>query len=253
MKTVEAGTIALFTVDLVRDNGSVINSSTVTFSLKDGLGEEILAPSLPIGFTAGDSTVTISIEAFYNQLSSDLLVSESRLLIVTVVDTDNGETIIIKQPYIVLGAPISFMNGSYQTYQEAELTAYGLPNLESWLDASEPEKVNALTAAFNHLGLLVFYTNGVKIFDLNGLPITFINTLSAEFFARLRRAQVIEANSILCKDPDVENRENGLILKKVGESSNMYRQGKPLIFPVCRRAMVELTGYIDFGVKIGRA
>jgi hypothetical protein len=79
-----------------------------------------------------------------------------------------------------------------------------------------------------------------------------IEALPALFLQALRMAQIAESDSILGGDPVGELRREGLMSKTVGESSQMYRPGKPLVMPVSDRAMRYLAGYVRRSLVVGR-
>ncbi|MGZ8497410.1 MAG: hypothetical protein ACXWXL_03305 [Candidatus Binatia bacterium] len=251
IKAIESGSDLTVAIDLVDGQGSIISADSVSYALYDGDNVSLFTgtPS----FVAGDLSVSITIEGSLNELALNASAPVSRLLMATAL-TASGEKFIYRIPYIVYPKQkLGFMSRSYQTYQNAELVAYELPNLEAWPAADERQKIGALIEAFDRIGRLTFIVDGLIISELNASTPEVVATLSADFRAKLRKAQVIEADIILGGDTVAEKRENGLMSETVGESSNMWRPGKPLSLAVSKRALNALTGYIRYGVGIGRA
>ena len=76
--------------------------------------------------------------------------------------------------------------------------------------------------------------------------------LPTHFKDSLKQAQLIEACVILGGDPIGDRRDQGLLSKTVGESSEMFRAGMPTKHAISPTAMAELRGYIDRSVRISR-
>ncbi|MGZ8172587.1 MAG: hypothetical protein ACXWT0_01665 [Methylobacter sp.] len=268
MKTVETGANAAFVIDLVDTGGSIIDATALTYALYDGSNAVVIAETAVTSFAVGDATASLTIAGSYHQITG--AAAQSRLLVLRATAA-NGDIIRLNIPYLVLGAPLAFMSRSYQTYQDAELTAYGLPNLDAWNLASEQEKTRALMEAFDRIGRLAFSVSyhsadvvtsiapqyGMwqlsTIADLNTFTPAEMDLLPAEFIAALKRAQVIEADVIMGGDEVAQKRENGLLSETVGESSTMWRSGRPLSLAVSKRTLKALSGYVSFGVRVGRS
>ena len=67
-------------------------------------------------------------------------------------------------------------------------------------------------------------------------------------------AQVADAAATLTPDPVEEKRAKGLILDTIGETKQMFRSGRPVNSPVCKKAMDYLRDFVVTGsaLKIGR-
>ena len=164
----------------------------------------------------------------------------------------------------------------------ALLTALDIPALEAWDGASEDQRIAALIDArerivqlnFNLLNSNVNFgqdslqyvpegqyqssyvaRNSLFIFHGNLAILTpqQFTTLPERFKTALRKAQVAEADRILGGDPYDEKRQSGLVMEQVGESRQMFRAGKALTLPVCRRALGYLSYYVTFNKRIGRS
>jgi hypothetical protein len=275
------GSSATLTLDLLHEDGSSIDTLSATYTLFDKNNAVVIANTPVTGFSAGDTTATIVIPSTANVLSAGELKSVRKITVF--VTAAAGNSVQVDQTYIINSAnEISFMVDSYQTVQEAELTAYDIPNLPSFNTASSADKLVALKEAFNRMGRITYlvdynYLGGtlnyvtevntmasgaiplnnmgrrsVVINKLNLLPMGYATLLPAVFIAKLKAAQVIEADFILGGDDASEDRQNGITTRKIGESTTTWRSTKMLSLPVSKRALEALTGYLYYGSILGR-
>lgn len=255
MNTIFDGSNATITIDLTVD-GEVIQAQTVHYKLLNSGNEEVVPETLLQDFVAGDVSASISILGVFNSLIAGSVSPDSRMLIVKAT-LESGDVVHIKQSYLILPLiDIGFMQRSYQSLQSAEAVAYSIPNLDMWESSNDSQKTTALIEAFNRIGNLRFkvHINDtlVDIQGINTLLPAYVETLPAHFLDALKRAQVIESNAILGGDDITNKRENGLMSETVGESSTMWRPGKPLLQSVSRKALNALSGYVYYGANIGR-
>jgi len=234
-------------------NLSVPSTSTAVM-LKLFNGDQVqIGPDVPIDVaTIVADVLQVTILATDNTVAAEG-VRESRLVKLYVTNS-SGSTSVIDHIYAIqLDSQIAIMTNSYQTYQEAEMIAIDIPNLDGWLSSSEAQKQAALIESFHRVGKLTFDVDGAGIESINTMSVVDFSALSDHFKTSLKRAQVIEADAALGNDPISEKRQAGLMSETVGESSNMYRPGKPLLISVSRKALNALSGYIKYGAILGRA
>ena len=284
-----AGTAVVLTVDLQDRNGNAIEGSSVEYRIVDQDGNEILARGPLDSFGSGSEAV-VEIPASLNAVATidpatitanqidTYFVRESRTVELYVLD-DAGNTALITASYALEPSEtlITGLN-SFQSFPQAQLTAFDLPGLDGWSAANEKDKIAALIEARLHICQLRFNiinsnvnwgqdnmnyvpegaypTPYAGMFMFNGnlaliTPSNFIN-LPARFKTALRRAQVAEADSILGGDPVDVRRKEGLILESIGEVKQMFRGGKPLELPVSKRALRYVSPFISFSQRIGR-
>ena len=277
MKMVEANSDATFTISLVDELGNSLSVSSVSYELFDG-DNSVIVSDTPVTHTTTllKSQVTVIIPAIYNFVSPATPFLKSRLLQLNVITT-NGNLIKVKEVYVVgTLTPISFMNRSYQTYQDAEVLAYETLNLENWDSKTETNKINALKMAFDQVGMLAFnvrkynvqsptsidpYSDPLfqerwsyKINNINEFSPEYMLSMPEGFIRALKLAQLLQADYILGKGGTAAVLEQQrLISETVGESSKTWKSSKALRLPLCDEAMRALTGYIQFGGKLGRA
>lgn len=151
---------------------------------------------------------------------------------------------------------------SFQSYSEAVLVAFSIPNLPGWDAADEQQRQAALVEARHRITRLHFrdasrgqsYLNvEVLVGDISRLAPREFKNLSVRLRAALCKAQVAEADALLGGDPESQRRTSGLIHETVGESSQTWRPSKPLDLPVGRKALGYLSGFISLSKQIGRA
>lgn len=250
MQVVEPGSSANITIELSHD-GIDLDAASVTYSLYDGNDVELIAATPVSDFTVGNTAVTITIDAQYHQPAVPSHYTDARQLVLDVVDTD-GNLTKLRHVYVLAALPIAFMNRSYQSLALAQATAFDIPNLNAWSTATEVEQRGALIEAFNRIGRLRFNVDGTYYTDINEQTQAQMLELPSVFLDKLRRAQVIEADVILGGDSVAQKRLDGLLSETVGESSKMWRPGKPLTLPVSKRALSALAGYLSYGARVGR-
>lgn len=263
------GSSATLIFDLEHQDGSpIVGAKSVIYKLLDKDNVQLITQGVINPFVVGATTATITIPGIYNALAVGENSGVRKLSIWVVAGNDN--TIQIDKFYVIQGVNhLSFMTNSYQNAQEAELTAFNIPNLTAFTAAANIDKVAALKEAFSRLGMMVYLvsrsgegTSGTSlspqnespsiISGLNLLSLDYINTLPDIFIAKLRVAQVIEANYILNGDAAEDKRGDGIVTEKVGESTTTWRQGRPLRLPVCWQALESLRGYLHYGSRLGR-
>jgi len=281
MLTCIGGSSATLAFDLNYEDGSRIDAQSITYRLYDKGNVALIAQTAVSSFAIGDPSVTVVITGANNTLGTGVLTDVRKVTLLII--TGSGDIVQLDKSYIIHAAnELSFMVGSYQTVQEAELTAYSIPNLTSFESATQSQKITALKEAFNRLGMMTYsvdynYMGGslnyvtetntmssgsnplsylgarsVIINKLNLLPTSYTNLLPAIFIEKLKVAQVIEAEYILSGDSESDVRTSGIVSEKVGESTTIWGRGKALQLPVSKRALQALHGYLYYGSILRR-
>jgi hypothetical protein len=168
-------------------------------------------------------------------------------------------------------APIALLRlvNSFQTYPEAIQLSREIPGLVAWGAKTDIERSAALVEAYERLIRLGYriprpevdtmdridsglaldlsprHWEIMTIGDFDGLP--------ARFTRALRKAQIAEAEDILGGDVIAGRRKAGLLSESVGESSMMFRTGKPLNLGISGAALAYLTGYINIRMTTVRS
>lgn len=268
------GTDVQLEVPLLDGSGNQLNVTSVEYRVCDQAGTELVPKSALAGFVAGSLTAVIRVPAAVNALSAAASRALRAMELFCAVD---GNTIVLLPTYVVERPdPLVVGVNSFQTYPSAQFVALDIPNLSGWDNASDAERIAALIDAREHICQLSFQRlssrfgqdyldyvpEGVRdvgsdLFGFNGdlkmlSPAQFAD-MPKELQEALNKAQVAEANVILGGDPVEAKRQDGLLLDSVGESRQMFRQGKPLQLPVSRRALAYLSQFVTFSKTIGRA
>lgn len=237
------------TLTYVPPAASGIALSSATYRLLDDVGTELIAAT---ALTPANNAVTVQIAAVNNTLPQDA-VRAGRVIEVTMT-LSNGEKRYETYHYaIAREETLTVPDVSFQTYMEAMMIAVDMPSMPGWDAADKNTRRNALAEAAERLGRLRFVVDGAEITSIRDMAPSDFDLLSARFLIALRKAQVMEANIILGGDPVEDHRRDGIMSKTVGESSQMFRPGTPLVLAASARSMRYLTGYVRVGMSIGRA
>jgi hypothetical protein len=168
-------------------------------------------------------------------------------------------------------APIDLvvLTNSFQSYADAMLLSREMSGLAAWSAASDIDRSKALIDAFERLIRVGYrvprpdsdlqsrfdanYATEIspRHWDIVTLPE--FEALPARFLRALKKAQVAEAEVILGGDLISGRRRAGLLSETVGESSMMFRPGKPLQLGVSEQALVYLTGFVNLRMTMVRS
>ena len=273
------GTDVSVVIPFVDQAGNQLVVTSAKYRVTNQAGSELIGPT-NVSVATDATSVTLQIPAAVNTVAVG---ATREIRNVELYCVASGNTIILSQAYALTStSPLQTGLNSFQTYSEALLTALDIPALEAWDSASEEQRIAALIDARERIVQLNFnllnsnvnfgqdslqyvpegqfqssYVARNSLFIFNGnlailTPAQF-NTLPERFKSALRKAQVAEADRILGGDPYDEKRQSGLVMEQVGESRQMFRTGKALQLPVCRRALGYLSYYVTFNKRIGRS
>jgi hypothetical protein len=257
-----AGVDLTLTLTLSALAGRALDATALRWRLLDAQEIEMQSFQAVSGYTAGDDTFQITVLAADNTLQANIK-RDGRIVEIEVTLAD-GDKQRLRYIYAIAESfYLSFMVNSYQTYTEALLNALDLSELDYWAIASEERRIEALADAYHRIGKLSFaiytdtpqnryYTDygygggAYRIDRLNEWTAADVLVLPAPFLTALKRAQIVEADYRLggLAGTAERRRQAGLMSETIGESSNMFRPGKPLALPVSRAALEQLSGYV---------
>ena len=279
MDVFSAGTAVTLSVPLQDKSGNPLSVTAVQYQVTDENGAELVPTVALAGFTPGAAAAQIIVSAAENTLAAGVA---RALRNVTLTCTVGGNQITIRAAFAIeAGDPLVVGVNSFMTYAQAEFTALSIPLLEGWNNADEQTRMAALMDARSHICQLSFtqlnsnmnwgqdslnyvpegrfdtdYVGNSSMFLFNGnldlLRPDQFTSLPTRFVDALKRAQVVEADSILGGNSIEQKRRDGLTQDDIGESRQSFRATKPLEMPVCRRALGYLSYFITFSKKIGR-
>lgn len=234
-----------------KDDEGAISATKISWKLQDKLNQELTNGEIEITEESGDFA-EISIAKEFNQLSEneDL---DFRSIIYTVT-TQEG-TYIEQDEYFIVRAEsdLTVMKNSYQTYGEAQIVAATISTLSDWNDLGRQEKISALISAYHKIGQLNFVVNCKEINDLNSLTLEEFNSLDSKFVEAIKRAQVIEADSVSGYNVATALQDSNILSYTIGETSQMFRSGNQYKTTLSSSAMEVLSKYICRRIKIGRS
>ena len=172
---------------------------------------------------------------------------------------------------------LQVMVNSFQTYPNALLVAESMAQLnDGWTLATDAQRRAALAEVYQYLlqpkyknidpagsqskvlwGDIDYYQGADQVLGLRHVDLKFVSATDfagydSKFQNALYRAQILAADDFLGGDPVEERRRQGILSETVGESSNMYRAGTPLLWKLSRRVLETLAGYIDYSTRAGR-
>lgn len=275
------------TVNLVDLNGdAIIGATAVNYRVLDADGTELQAPGAA-AWNPGDPTVDITVPAILNVLPTGPIFTPGQsfqdtlptrvLRIVEARVTGTGGVFLCKAIYVVAASVLlQTMVNSFQTLEQAILQTMDMPELEVWPTKTDAERLAAMTEAFFRLIKLGYRVrmNGwgdsppagynITLPTLNGdwvitpriwpiLKAADFANYPQHFRQSMAKAQIAEADIILGGDVTSRRRNDGLMSETIGQSSQMFRPGKPLIMLISPQALKYLTNYIDFRQTICRS
>ena len=174
--------------------------------------------------------------------------------------TDSNSTSIVFIEYLLVGTvELTPMVNSYQTYGEAQLTAAKISGLQDWELVPTEDKISALITAYKKIGKLNFIIPGetcedtVEISNLNSLTVEEFEALDPAFVDAIKRAQVVEANSVSGYNAAEEMKRNNILSYTIGETSQMFKTGNTYVSYLSSDVMDILSGYVVRKMRIARS
>lgn len=265
MKTFMPSTEIILSFDMVdEETMDIIDPVSATFDLFDDEGTQ-LVESRAVTVLGGEDKLDVTILASENVVTG---AEGARTAVLNVV-TSNGSKQ-MAQTYLL--ARYSFLQvpaESGMTLVQSEMLAAKMAQsvLETWADQEEKRKQGALREAWNRLSRIPFTPwrefeeTSINTpthlrsgdFSLNQMSADEWASLPIPFREAVKRAQLIEAAVILDGDPTWDRRQDGLISKTVGESSEMFASKKAAFATISPKAHREISAYIRRRITLGRA
>jgi len=265
MKTYDAGESFALKMDITQ----VDVPTSATYRVVDHAGV-VLVPDTPIEVYGDDEHLEIVISSDLTQVAA----GERRKLLrvmLTVVGQDDelfkfSESVLI-QALNKLLIPAE----SFQTVDEASMIAMDVFNLPNWEVANRELRRKALIESahrikrisFNltdsHVGQDYIEHPNWLLTDDSGAYAGFdamtevdFNALPTLFLHDLKIAQVVEADAVLGLETPESKRASGVLSDTVGETSQMFRSGRPIDLPVSKRTLRYLSRWMLNRWSIGR-
>lgn len=248
-------------IDLVSKGGESITATSVTYDLYDDEQNKLVDQGTA-SFDADKVTVVVS--AAHNTTTGSL----AGRTIVAFVNTADGAHLLTKNYILESTSFLSVPSESSMTVLQADMLSTRVAQTvsDAWGYADDSEKRTTMEEAWVRVTRLNLnpwirgeipddtLPDSVKCgpFTVSDLTSDQWALLPTHFKEALKRAQFIEACVLLDGDPTWERRQDGLISKTVGESSEMFRSGKPINAPLSPKSMKEISGYIVRTISISR-
>lgn len=238
------GSVVTLDLPFVDNQGSPVAPSSASYRVLSEDNSELVA-STAVTINSGDVKTSVTIGSPENTLAVG---ARKALRTVELVMVTAMGTITSSVRYVIeSSSTLAVGETSFQTYNEALLTGLDMANIDHWQQATDRVKKTALIEAYHNLCRLRF-----KVGDVSVMDATAIAGLSAQLQGALAKAQIAEADYILGGDGVGDKRRIGLMSETVGESSNMFRPGKPLALPASEGALRYLSGHITWGAGLSR-
>lgn len=255
MKTYGDGSDVEMIIPFLTERGDAFVPNSLSYRVLDQSGAELVASAV-IAY-GGEEEAVITVDSVSNTLGAD----ETRLMRVVELSavTDEG-IVVVEGRYVIESVTyIGVGDNSFQTYNEALLIELDLIGVDSWAESPIHKKKAAMIEAYTNITKLAFRLQGsqdrlfagTRDVAMRDLSASEIAALDADMLLAVRKAQVVEADVILGGDPIADKRKTGLMSETIGESSNMFRPGKPLVMPVSDRALRYLSPFITLRKVIG--
>lgn len=263
MQTYLNGESLTLAIPLTDELGTCYEVSVVDYRIVDQADAELVARSNLATFNSGDKQAVISISAAVNTLTVGG--SPRELRAVELFLTTTAGTVKLTHEYVVEASSVLALGvNSFQGYNAALLVGFDIPNLPAWNAASKAERISAMIASWRNIGRLylryfaeendqsriVYITS--ESGNLTALTADQFNSLPDLMKEAVYRAQVMESDYILGNDNMDEIRNAGLVSTSVGESEQVFKPVAPYQGAVCKRAMKELSRYIDNKKRVVR-
>ncbi|HCJ9817248.1 TPA: hypothetical protein NWA32_004170 [Escherichia coli] len=269
-----AGAPVTLTIPLQDRLGNTVAALGVEFEVLDRAGAVKQARQ---AVTVSGNSVEVTVTSATNELADG--VPRDLRTVKLYCQIDGGEQTISRSYAVEAEAILIVGVNSFQTLEEAELTAMDIFDMGDWDVMDDDDKIRALIDArtricgmtFNLLDLyrpqdnvsyvpegVIGISKGVSPWNiknqLGDITIEQYNLLPEKFKQALRLAQVADAAATLSPDPVEQKRAKGLILDTIGETKQMFSSGRPVSSPVAKKAMDYLRDFVVTGsaLKIGR-
>lgn len=256
MNSYLSGTVVKLPISFTDNDGNELQVTAAQYKIIDQNGETIKELD---SFDVTEAELTI--DAIYNTLQPlnldsitvdsmhSVQIDHLRILEFQLV-LDDGNTIPFDLVYLIKPRErlITGLN-SFQTLNQAKLTALSIPLTEMFLEESNDMIVSAMIEAKSRICSL-----SLTDYNLQEIPPTKFNELPEQLKSALRKAQVAEANVIIGGGDPVEvAMSKGLKSQTIGETHETYIGGKQINSAISNAALRYLGGYVTLNKKLVRA
>lgn len=263
MKIYPPGVAVTVRVPFIDLNGDPVEPTEIVARVYDENGEELDAFVPP--FALGDTEAEIVVPAILNGISG---MSGARTIEIDM--TTEAGIFTASSTYLVRKrVRLQTLKNSFATYERSLLAAADMVNMSGWDLSDDDARKVALIEAFQRLKRLSYRIEAAPDMDaLAAIPdesrrilpaywdymtIAQWDDLPERFRTALINAQVAEANELLNGDTVNRKRQQGILSESIGESSMMFRTGKPLERGVTAASFRYVAAFLDNRIQITRA
>lgn len=252
-----AGKPAKISIALVDDTDTAIDASAVTWTLYDERGTQLDSGTVA-GFSAGDPAAVVQLTADQTATVDPIAARE----IVLQCATTDDEVEVRESFLLVASTPLKVCVNSFQTPTEAALTRAEIARLDEYDVAEKLQRQAAMIEAYRRI--LRVSVQIPQAFDIDNIawgsrrvPLSRLTEndfrkLPQGFQRAIRRAQLVEANSLLEVNTVEQKRREGVVSEKIGEAG-MFLSSKPYLnLPISRATYEELKLFIVLVVEVQR-
>ncbi|MPS48546.1 hypothetical protein [Methylobacillus sp.] len=261
VKAYLSGSEVRLTIPLVGADGAPIAAKSIQFTVTNQNDEALIERTNLLNFTEGDTEANIYLLASTNTVSGDNL---REVRVVELFVNDDVGTVRLEHIYAIEKEHILLEGvNSFQGYAKAIMTSMELSKIESWHLADKSDRIIALIQARHDFGALIFrqyiadedqnrLNDMFSARDIRRLRPEAFRALPEEFKTALRRAQVLQADSILRTNEFQEYLEAGATDVTIGEARIVFNQVRKYEGQIDNRAMKELSRWVENRVRISR-
>lgn len=270
MQNLPAGCAFTVTVPFLNAQGVAVQPTGIVVTVLDEDGRVLHGPEIPTA-SLEDEELVYKVPAEVNALATGTALAVR--VVEVELSTADGPMEIRQSFLLRAGLRLRTFENSFAAYERLVMFAVDMPRIDAFNAAEQAEREPALIEAYQRLTRFGYRVRPAGYdeddeFDFNKVAgcierivprewqIMDLETWAqfpTDFRDAMVRAQVQEANAILTRGTAEENRASGLLSKTTGESSAMFRSGKPLDLGISRETIAHLTGFIEIRARISRS
>lgn len=213
-----------------------------------------------------ENIIEISIPGSLNVLIDDAAHSLFTVEVIA-LDADGNKDALLEKYIVARAIEFVIPTTSFQSMDSATLESLSIPNISEFEGAEDSDRLKAMIEAHWRLNQMRFNIWASKVdkqeritdalfteeyYRLSEMTPDRFSSIDPRLLAAIKKAQIVEADDILGGNPIEKQRSDGLMSESVGESSQMYRVGKPVQLPVGRRALAYVSDWVVSSLKLGR-
>lgn len=240
-----AGTAVSVEVPFADEHGNPQSPTSASYRVlaEDGI---VLVAKTDVTIADGETSAKVTTTPLENTLNG---VAKGLRTIELTLETASGTIVIFSRYIVETHSVVEVGVSSFQTHGEALLEANYMIDVDVWLSSASGRQTASLMEAFTNLMRLNYSKTSSS---LQGMTAEELALIDPELLSALKKAQVAEADFLLGGESVGDKRRIGLLSESIGESSQMFRSGKPLKLPVSEKALGYLSGQISWSIGVRR-